>query len=297
MYMLSVRQPDGSQVVASLPEHGSCQIGRARGRNGLVVSDAAVSGAHAIVRAGDGQLTIEDLGSSNGTFLAGKLLPHGEQVPLALDQPVDIGGSLLTVSLQPAFDSTRAQGLPNRVRYVGVLYTDIVGSTQQTERLGQGEALRLLEWHNETLTARIKRFNGRATKFTGDGYEAIFPSVQEALGCAAACQRALARRNRGETAATRLEVRMGVNGGEALVSGGRVFGMPLILAARVMAKAGPGQVLVPAHIAGVVRGSLLQFTPHGAHELKGLDGPVELLEFLWQLDPYAQTPLVAGLEP
>jgi class 3 adenylate cyclase len=65
----------------------------------------------------------------------------------------------------------------------------------------------------------------------------------------------------------------------------------------VMAKAGSGQVLVPAHIAGVVRGSLLQFTPHGAHELKGLDGPVELLEFLWQLDPYAQTPLVAGLEP
>ena len=292
MYSITVRQPDGSQVSAELQTGGSCRIGRAHGRNDLVVEDATVSGTHAIVRESGGELTIEDLGSANGTFVGNQLLVPGTRFPLTPDQPVDIGGSLLTVSEQSELDRTRPQLSNNRVRYIGVLYTDIVRSTEMTERLGQDESLRLLEWHNDALKTRIKRFNGKVTKFTGDGYEATFGSVQEALGCAASCQRALARRNRDAGGGWQLNVRMGVNGGEALVSSGRVYGMPLIVAARVMAQAGAAQVFAPAHVLGIVRGSMLKFTPRGPHELKGLEGTVDLVEFLWQNDPYAEAPLV-----
>jgi class 3 adenylate cyclase len=294
MYAITVRLPDGTQVSAELPTGGVCRIGRAHGRNDLVVEDATVSGAHAIVRDEAGALTIEDLGSANGTYVGNQLLTPGTRYPLTPDQPVDIGGSLLTVSEQANWESTRPQGFANKVRYVGVLYTDIVRSTEMTDRLGQEESLRLLEWHNDTLKTRIKRFNGRVTKFTGDGFEALFHSVQEALGCAASCQRALARRNRSEPGSWQLNVRMGINGGEALVSSGRVYGMPLILAARVMAQADAGQVFAPSHIIGIVRGSMFQFVPRGPHQLKGLDGAVELVEFLWQQDPYAEAPLVGS---
>jgi class 3 adenylate cyclase len=95
----------------------------------------------------------------------------------------------------------------------------------------------------------------------------------------------------------RLEVRMGVNGGEALVSRGRVFGIPLTPAAGVMAQADAAQVLAPAHVAAIVRGSLLPFAPYGAHKVKGLAGPVDLIEFLWQHDPAAPAPPVAGFAP
>ena len=294
MYAITVRQPDGTQVSAELPPGGACRIGRAPDRNDLVVDDATVGRTHAILRDEGGSLTIEDLSSANGTYVGNQMLTPGQRFPIVADQPVDIGGSLLTVSEQANWDSTRPQGFTNKVRYVGVLYTDIVRSTEMTDRLGQDESLRLLEWHNDTLKTRIKRFNGKVTKFTGDGYEAIFHSVQEALGCAASCQRALARRNRSEPGSWQLNVRMGVNGGEALVSSGRVYGMPLILAARVMAQADAGQVFAPAHIQGIVRGSMLQFTPRGPHQLKGLDGAVDLVEFLWQHDPYAEAPLVGS---
>ncbi|MHB8575519.1 MAG: adenylate/guanylate cyclase domain-containing protein, partial [Dehalococcoidia bacterium] len=228
---------------------------------------------------------------SNGTRIGAETLMPGQQYPLAVDQDVDIGASLLTVTAERSWDMTRVNTPVYKPKFVGVLYTDIVNSTIMTARLGPEGGTTLLEWHNKTLRDRFKRYGGRETKFTGDGFEVVFNSVTDALGCSAACQRALARRNQQDPHGWKLEVRMGVNGGEAPSSGKRVYGMPLIIAARVMSVAGAEQVWVPAHVAGIVAGSLLQFTPIGARDLKGIEQPMELLDFRWQLDPSVQSPL------
>jgi len=288
MFTITVHLPDTTTVSAPL-DKGRLVVGRLPGRSDLVVNDPSVSGAHLLITEKNGELTVEDLGSSNGTFLDGeKLLPH-EPRQLLPQHAVGIGASLLQVQEYNPWETTRVSTPLYKPRYVGVLYTDIVSSTQMTAKLGAERSTELLEWHNKMFRERFKRFGGRETKFTGDGFEALFSSVTDALGCAAACQRALARRNFEDRSRFRLEVRMGVNGGEAPTSGKRVFGMPLILAARVMALAGAQQVFVPSHVLGVVAGSLLRFKPLGPHPLKGLDDPVELSEFLWQLDPNVQS--------
>jgi hypothetical protein len=56
-------------------------------------------------------------------------------------------------------------------------------------------------------------------------------------------------------------------------------------------------VYVPAHVSGVIAGSLLKFNPLGPRQLKGLEQPVEVLEFLWQFDPSLGSPEEQRLDP
>jgi class 3 adenylate cyclase len=315
MYLITVNEQNGTPH-SYLLEEGCCVVGRAvdraerEGRNekrpDLILGDKMVSRHHLRICSERGQLSVEDLKSTNGTLIerngVKEKLEPGRTYPLVVGQPIYFGvdsSSILEVAYAPSLDATRVAAPTYRPRFVGVLYSDIVSSTQMTARLGPERATELLEWHNQMFRERFRRFGGRETKFTGDGFEAIFPSVTDALGCAAACQRALARRNHQDKTKTSLQVRMGVNGGEAPTSanGRKVYGMPLILAARVMAKATAAQVLVPAHVAGIVAGSLLPFAPYGRHELKGIEEPVELLEFLWQLDPSVQNPTAPREKP
>jgi class 3 adenylate cyclase len=297
MYTITVHQPDGTTVSRELTAE-RCIVGRVARRSDLVVDDPQVSGAHVEITCDGDSLWIQDLNSSNGTALNGQPLEPGVRSPLDVDQQVLIGGgsSLLSISRTPSWEMTQIGTPTYKPRYVGVLYTDIVNSTQMATSLGPERGTALLEWHNEMLRERFKRYNGRETKYTGDGFEAVFASVGDALGCAAACQRALARRNQTDPDKRRLEVRMGVNAGEAPSVRNRVYGIPLILAARVMSKAAAAQVLVPSHVPGVLAGSLLKFSSIGVHDLKGLDDPVELLEFHWELDPNVAAPPATGGE-
>ena len=73
----------------------------------------------------------------------------------------------------------------------------------------------------------------------GDGFMASFGSVTKAVECAIALQRAFAERE-GEP----LSVRVGLNAGEPIAEDGDLFGATVILASRIAAKAGPGEILV-----------------------------------------------------
>ncbi len=291
MYTIIVHQPDGTTVGRELAG-GRCVVGRVARRSDLIVNDPQVSGVHVEVTCEGESLWVQDLNSSNGTAVDGQPLEPGVRLPVDVDQQVLIGGgsSLLSISRTPTWEMTQIGTPPYKPRYVGVLYTDIVNSTQMATSMGPQRSTDLLEWHNGMVRERVKRYGGRETKCTGDGFEAIFTSVSDALGCAAACQRALARRNQADPERRRLAVRMGVNGGEAPSVRNRVYGIPLIIAARVMSIAAAAQVLVPWHVPGVVAGSLLKFSSVGVRDLKGLDEPVELSEFHWELDPNIASP-------
>lgn len=285
MYTVTVQLQDGTSLHHDLKDGGAVVVGRTRQSDFVIESDHAVSSRHLRLSDDGGQLYVEDLGSTNGSYLESERLEPGRLYPLSAEQPLYIGASLLTVAAELSWEKTRIGGPTYKPKFVGVLYTDIVQSTAMTARLGQERALAVLEWHNQMFRERFKKFAGRETKFTGDGFEAVFASVNDALSCAASCQRALARRNYEDTSGLVLDVRMGINGGEAPTSGKKVFGMPLILAARVMSEASAAQIFVPDHVMGIVAGSLWRFAPLGQRQLKGLEHPVALSEVLWRADP------------
>ncbi len=151
---------------------------------------------------------------------------------------------------------------------VTLLFTDLVGSTALAARLGDASWKGLLSRHHDRVRQELDRFRGYEIDTTGDGFLAIFDGTARAVRCAGAlCE---AARQDG------LSIRAGVHSGEVERYVDRVRGVAVHVAARIMALAGPGEVLLSASTMALLEGSGLQCVDAGDHVLKGLDGPRRL---------------------
>src|SRR5438445_642167 len=122
------------------------------------------------------------------------------------------------------------------------LFTDIEQSTRRWEE--QPDAMRLaLARHDSTLKSAVEGHGGSLFKHTGDGVVAAFASARSAIDAAIAAQRQL-----------ELPVRIGICTGEAECRGDDYFGPALNRAARTMAAAHGGQIVVAASTAAIVEG-------------------------------------------
>ncbi len=86
----------GSPRAVPLPSDSEVVLGRGDGC-GVIVDDASVSREHAVLRIRGGVVTIEDLGSRNGTLLAGRKLTKGEAAEVTLDQIIELGAVVIAV--------------------------------------------------------------------------------------------------------------------------------------------------------------------------------------------------------
>jgi uncharacterized protein (TIGR00369 family) len=145
-----------------------------------------------------------------------------------------------------------------------VLFTDIVGSTERAERLGDAGWHELLSRHHALVRGELSAFKGREVKTTGDGFLATFDSPGRAVQCARAIRDGV--RGLG------LDVRAGLHTGECEMSGADVAGIAVHIASRVESLAGPGEILVSGTVHDLVAGSGLRFEDRGRHQLKGIEG-------------------------
>jgi hypothetical protein len=122
-----------------------------------------------------------------------------------------------------------------------LLTTDTVSSTEQQLRLGDHRADELRRERDQLVADEIERSRGVVIKSTGDGTYAAFAAPSEALACAIAVQRSVARRNLAAT--ERVEIRVGLATGEVVVERGDVFGRAAIESARITAQAQAGEIL------------------------------------------------------
>jgi class 3 adenylate cyclase len=150
-----------------------------------------------------------------------------------------------------------------------VLFTDIVGSTQQAGQLGDQRWRELLELHDQAARRWVETFGGRLVKSTGDGILATFDSPARAIRCAAALAEDL-----GELG---IQLRAGLHTGEIELRHGDVGGIGVHIAARVMAAAAPGEILVSRTVHDLVTGSGILLRDRGTHRLKGVQGQWQLL--------------------
>src|SRR5438105_2251506 len=103
---------------------------------------------------------------------------------------------------------------------------------------------RLKALRRELLDPKIAEHRGRIVKTTGDGLLVEFASVVDAVRCAVAVQQAMAGRNTGVAADSRIELRIGINLGDVIVEGDDLYGDGVNIAARIEALAEPGGVFV-----------------------------------------------------
>jgi len=168
----------------------------------------------------------------------------------------------------------------SRPTTVTVLFTDLVGHTEMMARLGDEQGRAVLREHERITREVLKAHDGHEIKTDGDSFMVSFSSVTRAVECAVALQRALAERN--ETAAEALHVRVGLNAGEPIEEEGDLFGASVILAARVAAQAGAGEILVPEPIRHLLAGKAFVFADRGEALLKGFEDAVRLFEVRWR---------------
>jgi class 3 adenylate cyclase len=154
-----------------------------------------------------------------------------------------------------------------------VLFTDIVGSTELTQRLGDEAAMEIVDLHDEVVRDALREHGGREVKHTGDGIMAAFSSAVGAVKAGCQIQRSLAGR---ATEQLELRLRIGMAAGEPVEQRNDLFGSTVQLAARLCAHAQPGQVLVSNAIAELCLGKAIQFEDVGHVELKGFGSPVHV---------------------
>lgn len=156
------------------------------------------------------------------------------------------------------------------------LFTDIVGSTNLAEAMGDAPWERLLRWHDDTLGALFAASGGEVVHHTGDGFFVAFDEAARGIGCAIAIQRALEDHRRATGFAP--PVRIGVHAAMANRRGEDYSGVGVHVAARVAALAGGGEILASVDTlaeAGTEGNDVHQV------ELKGVSEPVAVATVPW----------------
>lgn len=143
-----------------------------------------------------------------------------------------------------------------------VLFTDIVDSTKRAAASGDRAWAAALDEHNHLVGRYVASYRGRLVKDTGDGVLASFDGPARAIQCALEVRDALA--------ALGLEIRAGLHTGEVELADDDLRGIAVHIAARIMALAGAGEVLVSGAVPPLVLGAGLHFEGRGSHTLKGV---------------------------
>ena len=149
-----------------------------------------------------------------------------------------------------------------------VLFTDIVGSTRRAQEAGDRRWRELLDAHDEAARRLVGQEGGRWIKSTGDGVLAVFDGPGRAIRSALALRK--------ELGGIGIEIRAGVHTGELDLRDDDVGGIAVHIGARIMAAAGPGEILVSRTVRDLVAGSGIALEDRGTHALKGLDEPWQL---------------------
>jgi class 3 adenylate cyclase len=143
-----------------------------------------------------------------------------------------------------------------------VMFTDIVGSTEEAARLGDHRWRDLLGDHHDMVRSELGRWRGNEVKTIGDGFLATFDGPARAVRCADAILSSVESLG--------LKLRAGLHTGECELVGNDVAGIAVHIGARVMSCAQPGEVLASSTVKDLVAGSGLQFADRGMHALRGL---------------------------
>jgi class 3 adenylate cyclase len=156
-----------------------------------------------------------------------------------------------------------------------LFFSDIVGSTQLVEAIGDDAWSGLVAWLDGAMRQCFAEHAGEEVDHAGDGFFVAFPDSKAALDCAVAIQRKLADHRRKHGFAPR--VRIGVHAATTSQGGGRYRGRGVHEASRISALAGPDEIV--ASRATVPFG----FTASEPREVtvKGISKPIEVVTIDW----------------
>jgi class 3 adenylate cyclase len=270
---VEVRDLDEPEAVVRYPQGATYQVrlaGTVVSRHVLQPGWSWEADAQALVNTASCELY------HRGVVLSGRMgirTDEGEEVIIGPNQVFDLppghvtwvegDEELVMVDWAGGAGFDTAPGERARVM-VTILFTDIVDSTVRAQKDGDSVWKRTVAMHEDIVRTVLVRFGGREVETAGDSFLIVFDGAERAIRCGLALVDAVA--------AIGVSIRVGIHSGEVALSGERVRGVAVHAAARILAEADSGEVLVSGTTRDLAEGAAgLTFGSRGQYRLKGLE--------------------------
>src|SRR5271167_5020976 len=167
--------------------------------------------------------------------------------------------------------------MPATRRLTAILAADVAGYSRLMGADEEGTHERLKAHRRQLVDPKITEHHGRIVKTTGDGMLVEFPSVVDAVRCAAEMQRGMLDRNADTAEDARITFRVGINLGDIIVEDDDIFGDSVNVAARLEALAEPGGICISGTVRDHVGDRLpYRFEDLGEQSVKNIARPVRV---------------------
>ena len=165
-----------------------------------------------------------------------------------------------------------------------ILSADVVGYSRLMGDSEEG-TIRTLTNYREAMGNLIQQYRGRVVDSAGDNLLAEFSSAVEAVNCAVEIQKELAERNSELPDERKMQFRIGINVGDVVEEGGRIYGDGVNIAARIENLAEAGGVGISGGVYDQVENKLdFKYDYLGEHAVKNISKPVRLYRVLTKSD-------------
>src|ERR1041385_605842 len=161
-------------------------------------------------------------------------------------------------------------------KLTAILSADVKGYSRL---MGDDEesTIRTLTVYRKGMTAFIQHYRGRVVDAPGDNLLAEFASVVDAVRCAVEIQHALKEKNADLPPQRQMQFRIGINLGDVIVEGERLYGDGVNIAARLESLATPGGICISGTVYDHVENKLpLTYDYQGEQTVKNIAKPVRV---------------------
>jgi TolB-like protein/class 3 adenylate cyclase len=166
---------------------------------------------------------------------------------------------------------------PVQRRLAAILAADVAGYSRLMGADEEDTHDRLRAHLRELVDPKVKEHHGRVVKNTGDGMLVEFPSVINAVRCAAEMQRGMADRNAETPEDKRITFRVGINLGDVIAEPDDIYGDGVNVAARLEALAEPGGICISRMVRDQIRDKLsYPFEDIGEQSVKNIARSVQV---------------------
>jgi len=169
-------------------------------------------------------------------------------------------------------------------KLTAILSTDVEGYSRL---MGEDEeaTVRTLTTYREMMAKVIQKHEGRVVDSPGDNVLAEFASVVDAVRCAVEVQEELRVQNAELPENRRMQFRIGINLGDVIQEGERIYGDGVNIAARIEGLADGGGICISRTVYDQVKNKLsLGYKYMGEHTVKNIAEPVRVYRVLMEPD-------------
>jgi adenylate cyclase len=161
-------------------------------------------------------------------------------------------------------------------KIAAILSADVVGYSRLMEE-DEVATVRTIESYRKTVSSLIQQHSGRVVDSPGDNLLSEFASVVDAVQCAVEIQHVIKAKNAVLPEARRMEFRIGINLGDVIEEGDRIYGDGINIAARIEGLADPGGICISGSAYEQIASKLaLGYESLGEHTLKNISRPIRV---------------------